>query len=255
MAEMSDRLAWLCRQLRLSVFLAGVVADSESASWWQHVRGADPETEVNQRPMKLLRQEGEFETGRLFMLSLADRVDWIWQATDKPEPTQDLATLGPFDETVEKFQSLMDNWLTICPIAVRVALGAEVVAPVDSVDEGYERLQRYLPSLKLAPGKSSDLMYRINRPRDSKNNPELKINRLSTWSLLQGAVLSFRLTAPGGPGSSVTVSPSTRPACRLEVDISTAPAPQIELKQSELQALLREFAELATQAAQQGDVE
>jgi hypothetical protein len=81
--EMRERPVWLSRQYRFSLFLATVVTDPES--WWQSVLNAPPETEVTQRAAKMLRQEGDYEGGRLFLVSQPDRVDWVWQAVDKPD--------------------------------------------------------------------------------------------------------------------------------------------------------------------------
>jgi hypothetical protein len=152
-----------------------------------------------------------------------------------------------------KFEWLIEKWLPVSPLALRLALGGELVSPVDSVTQGYEYLRQYLPALKL--DNSSDLLYRINRPRQSKTNPSVKINRLSTWGLIQGTILSLQLTGPGGPRPSVSVSPSHRPACRLELDVNTAPEAQVELRADDIRALLKEFTELASEIADQGDVE
>ncbi|MGH7842840.1 MAG: hypothetical protein ACREQT_15160 [Candidatus Binataceae bacterium] len=214
-----------------------------------------PETEVTQRAMKVLRQEGDYEGGKLLLLSQPDRVDWVWHATDNPELVQEVSTLGSFRETIPKFQSLLEKWLSASPSALRLALGAELVLPVDSVAGGYERLKHYLPGLRLNSVNSSDLIYRINRSRQSKAKPNLKLNRLSTWGVIQGTVLSFLVSGPAGLGPSLAVPPSLRPACRLELDINTAPESQVDLQSDDIRVLLQEFMELASEFTELGDVE
>ena len=68
--------------------------------------------------------------------------------------------LGP----LTTFQLLIAAWLDHAPDLVRVALGGIMVMLVDSKEQGYEKIDRFLPFPVDAEG-MSDLLYRINRPR------------------------------------------------------------------------------------------
>jgi hypothetical protein len=226
-------------------------------SWWQRVIGSEPEAVIRQPPRGFLRQEADFRNGKLFLTSLPDRIDWLWQTIDKPDlEGPDLATLGPSEEAIAEFSKLLERWFPICPIASRLALGLELIQPVDSVTQGYERLQHYLKGITLDVGGSSDLMYRINRPRPSRV-PELaglQINRLSTWSVVQPTLVSLTISIPQITRPTANVSPSARPICKLELDINTAQGYQDEILSDQIAKLFKEFVELAAEIAERGDV-
>ena len=120
-----DDLPWLTRHIRLSTFPAVVVQETES--WWQKVIGSEAESVIRQRPRGFLRQEANFHAGKLYLVSLPDRIDWIWQAIDKVDSEEeDLATLGPHQGTMETFSNLLESWSPISPPATRLALGVEL---------------------------------------------------------------------------------------------------------------------------------
>jgi hypothetical protein len=248
----SDSGRWFLRQLRFTLFPA--TASENVTSWWSDVLGSEPETETAQRARAFRREEGAFHSGRLFLTSLPDRVDWVWLAQDKLEGEEILANLGEWPQPVTTFRVLMEKWLSISPPASRIALGVELTQPVSDKAIGYRRLQKYLPAVELDPIGSSEFLYRINRPRPSTSGIEgLSVNRLSTWTVVHTSLLSMNLP-PTKMSQIAPVAPSQGLHCRAELDINTDQGFQHEFEAGEIRSLLNEFIEIAQEVAAKGDV-
>lgn len=104
-------------------------------------------------------------------------------------------------------------------IITRLAFGAELTVPVDNLEEGYRGLGRYLPPLAaLYDSETTELLCQINRPRQSEVNPDLRINRVTSWSVQQLSSLELTLAPAGVQQIATTVTQHTQ---RLTLDIST----------------------------------
>jgi hypothetical protein len=252
MEASSDSQPWVVRQVRFTLFPA--TAAENTGSWWLNVVGFEPETETNQKARAFRRMEGSFQSGRLILASLPDRIDWVWMAQDKLDGEEVLANLGEWPQTVATFQSLMERWLSESPTASRIALGVDLTQPVSDRVTGYRHLQKYLPKIELDPIGSSEFLYRINRPRTSISGIEgLLINRLSTWTVMHSTLLSLILT-PTKAQQIATVSPLQGHHCRAELDINTDQEFQHEFATDEMRSILREFIQIAKEIAEMGDV-
>jgi len=169
-----------------------------------------------------------------------------------PEESE-LPSLGNYIQNRDAFGEFVTRWLQLedCPILTRLAFGAILMFPVDSREAGYSQLQPYLPAVELDPIHSSDFQYRINRPRVSTLGiAELGINRLSTWSVMYVQSATLHL---GSDGASQRVG-ERRFACRLELDINTAPDPEITLDPSVLPKVYRELVTSGDEIVQMGDI-
>lgn len=248
---------WLARTLRLTLFPKGAVDVEMALPWWEQLLGSAPEVESRQRAQGLVQLEGPFGRGRLSVaVSSGARIDWILRALD-PEasssPSSEFPVLGSFREIAEQFVGLMKQWLSVSPQASRLAFGAELVQPVDSIRDGYTRMGEYLTHAVKVDPESSDFFYRINRSRTSKSlGPSLRINRLSSWSVVQARYLS--LVIPGGREVTGQLAPASQVVCRLELDINSFPDYSEELDNAQLRQLLDEFFALCTEIAERGDV-
>ena len=160
--------------------------------------------------------------------------------------------LGAMTDALSVFREAMDRWLAkeqALPM-LRLAFGAVLVMPVSNREEGYRQLSDYLP-FGLDPDGSSDFSYRINRPRESAVlGSELRINRLSTWTVGVWTSAAISLAPSGLPPKPV----DQRYACRLQLDINTSPVFPGELPQDRVPALFEELIELGTEIAANGDV-
>ena len=216
--------------------------------------GEPPEVRVSQPRMGGQQEEGPFEEGKLVLTIQPTRVDWLFAVAEDKEPNVgEITAIGAFPELLDKFLTQMLHWfeLETCPSAQRLAFGAVLLQPVESRQEGYRQLSAYLPCVQLDPAGSSDFFYQINRPKNSSSGMAgLRINRLSKWSVAvtRGSVLSF------GQVSTLHTLGSEHFACRLELDINTAPGFSGELTQEELPVIFQELVDLGKEIAQEGDI-
>lgn len=245
----NDPTSWLARLLRFSLFSAQVLTEHDS--WFKTVTGSEPETRMSHKGTS--RFEGPFETGKLSLLIQPGRIDWLLSCLDNALEAEELPTIGGFELSLKAFSTVVERWHGLAPAVSRLALGADLVQPVSSLRDAYEMLAKYLKRVRLEPEESSDFIYRINRPAPSTTIDGLRINRLSTWSAIQTSVMSFELP-PGRPTlSRVAVTPSGRPAARVELDINTAGDYTGEFGGETIARVFSELASLATQIATGGE--
>ena len=245
---------WQTQALRLTAFPGPGFAPTDT-TWWADLVGQPPESRLSQPRLAMYSSEGPFDQGRLVLRLQFDRIDWVLSAFDKPTTdTQGLPTLGGLPAVLSTFVGLMSSWLDsdACPALVRLAFGAVLLQQVTTREEGYRQLAPYLHSVRLDPLRSSDFLYRINRPRDSACAiTGLRINRLSTWSVVlqKSGALVIR------PGTAFLLQPSTEDyACRLELDINTVPGSGPELPRRQIAQVFQELVTLGSEMAEKGEI-
>ena len=166
-----------------------------------------------------LTESGIVKGKNLTLAVRLGRVDWVLQPPEKTEMTMEFPSLGSYLNGLDTFVSLMKRWLPASPALQRLAFGPVLMRQARDRVDGYQMLSTYLPFLKLDE-KCSDFMYRINRLRESATNVAgLKINRLSTWSVVALAGVSFSIGVE--PVKPQVLSGTI--ACRLEMDMNTSP--------------------------------
>ena len=246
--------AWQVEAMRLTSFPpegTGI----EASEWWSKLLGVEPEVKSDQPRLGAHREEGPYENARLVLGILPGRVDWLFtRALGEEKESEISLTIGTYSEVIPRFLGLMHKWFSFetCPPAKRLALGAVLSQPVKNREEGYRRLCTFLPRVQIDPIGSSDFMYRINRPRASTIGlADLKINRLSTWSVRVLQILATFVT-----GGQVTSNLESQEgfACRLELDINTAPDFSGQLAGDSLGGLLKELSDLMAEITLKGDV-
>ena len=155
----------------------------------------------------------------------------------------------------EKFRKIMKKWLKQSPRLNRLAFGAVLLLPVEIKEDGYRKLDRFLPSVKINAEKSRDFSYRINRRRSSQSGIEgLEINRLSSWALITISGVKIELAADEPSKSRVLNLGEPMLACRLNLDINTDLEFRRGLKKSMLPGLFDELVELGNEIATKGDI-
>jgi len=248
---------WRVQQTRLTCFPTPS-AVLEGSKWWECVVGQPPE-EVISKPRNGRRIcEGavdipETGVGKLSLYLRADRIDWLLtSADDSEDEAAEVPTLGRFDSVVREFSAMARKWfdLPTCPSAQRLAFGAVLVSPVSDRPAGYKLLSEILP-VEIDPEGSSDFLYQINRPRDDVHGFRgLKINRLSKWSVMRRVQSTITLSPSGGQ----VVPAQMNTACRLELDINTAPDNTKDIARDRLDELFAGLVGFGREIAEQGDV-
>ena len=246
--------AWRVETLRTTLFPSPTTSVDPS-TWWVEVVGEEADTQIVHRKKSERREEGLYKDGKLVLHVQPIRIDWIWAAQEEPEgKEEDFPSLGSFPAVCPLFTQLMDRWLALetCPNAQRLAFGAILLYPVPDRATGYRQLMPYLPAIQLDPERSSDFLYRINRRRPSTSGiPHLEINRLATWSVMARQLQPVSIS-PEAVGYFPT--PPRSFACRIELDINTAPEFREELSRDQFRAIFHELVHLGQEIATEGDI-
>src|SRR2546425_2874960 len=242
--------AWQVASARVTALPSEVVS-IEQLTWWDDVVKLSPDAVVSRPKIGQYQAHGDFEGRRLALQVQPGRIDWSVSGVLKAaEEEFDLALLGPLPEVVTSLMKVAMPWLTTAaPPLARLAFGATLLQPVEKVRDGYVRLRHYLPGFPIDPDGSSDFFYQINIPRPSGTNVEgLRINRLMKWSVQ----VAQRMSVVVGPGGVETRTMGEEAACRLELDINTAPGFAGPLPVQLLEGLLNEMVGLGFAIAKDG---
>lgn len=248
--------AWQTGALRLTAF-PSPSAQTKDIDWWNDVVGEQPDKRES-RPRTLDQiEEGPYRNGKLTLSVSALRIDWVYEpiVPEPPSGATEIPTLGSFPRTIKVFRESMSKWFQLgtMPSLVRLAFGAILLQPVEDHVEGYELLSRYL-KIDLDVEGSSDFFYQINRPRNSETSvPNLRINRLSKWSVSRFQKVLFSVSPASFTPSTVQRSKDLY-ACRLELDINTVPDFEDEFGRQALPKVFSELVDLGKEIAQKGDI-
>jgi hypothetical protein len=240
---------WLIESLRATVFPAPGTK-TNPGTWWRDLVGSEPDSRTVKPATSELIEDGPFGGAQLVLtINPIGVIQWQLGARMPTELSVDIVSAGKLGELLPPFADLVDRWFEKAPAMSRVAFGVVALLPVGGHREGYEKLGGFLRALKVDPS-SSELLYRINRPRTSKSNiPDLRINRLSTWHVLKmGAMVS----AIGSTSPRVVAE---KYACRADLDVNTAPTFQGTFTSEQARAIFRELLELAVEILERGDIE
>ena len=244
---------WQAEQLRATVFFLPDVHSGLAQQWWTNVVGGSPDEERSRAQEGTIQQFGRVLNSQINVLWRSDRVDWrlVPNVARLSEPAVGLLSLGAYPEIWPDFLELSIKGLAHVPESIRVAFGAVLFKPVDDLREGYDKLAQYLPNVELSFGNATDFLYQINRFRNSQEDETLVINRLTKWSIFLGGAVGISLS----PERSLVVPSALPPqhACRLELDISTAPLAS-PVAADVTSGLFRELVSLGTEITVQGDV-
>jgi hypothetical protein len=165
-----------------------------------------------------------------------------------------LPVLGDFSKLTDAFHNSLSKWFGAAPIK-RLAFGAVLLQPVDSHEEGYALLDKYLPAVELDPN-ASDFAFQINRARSSGVVDTMRVNRLSKWSVMkfQGVQLQFEANAQESVNAVTGITTKPAYADRLELDISTDAGRTDAFDQAVLKGVFGELVGMALEIASRGDV-
>lgn len=242
---MTDENVWNAHLLRLTVFPEPEY--QSDFNWWKKVVGETHEVENKQPHKSQTQYEGIYQNGKLILRMNPSRIDWLYVALDEPE-NLGIPTIGLFNEVVEDFTSLMQNWLDLdtIPMFRRIAFGAVLHQSVDSLQKGYEILEtKYLRFSPQFDENTSDFLYQVNRKVISQNIPDLSLNRLMKWSV--------------GVSQTVIIMPTQRSLpkthfVRLELDINSHQEFEGTINSKTAKKLLTELTTLGSEIADNGDI-
>lgn len=250
----SDRGKWEAQSLRVTTFMRPDSDFSGMRSWWKQIVGSEPDEEVLRPNTGYLQQVGFLEENSLsLVIQRPVRVDWHLVAIQPSDGIpQQLSSISSFPQVLQPFVAIAEKWFEVCPLAARLAFGANLFERVGDLKTGYMKMSGYLPAVIIDPVGSSDFFYQINRPRQlSVDIPNQRVNRLTKWSVMR---IKAGLFTVGPESASFSSEPQGDLfSCRLSLDISTTGESSGELPKSKLRDVLEELITLGRELAEGGE--
>jgi hypothetical protein len=223
--------------------------------WWQQVTGSEPNETTKKR--QELTITGDYGDANLVLSIDHLRIIWTLSARIDPlSPPLTLPTIAAYSSARDVFANLISPWIAeLCPQIKRMAVTGLLMRECNSHEAGYYMLQRYLEhAVKIDPD-STDFMYRVNRPRQSKSTTfDLRINRLTTWSFVKYAVSEQAYLLGGDPAGSPIVASTTGYGALLQCDVNTDAERSEKIPRESVEPLLCELFDMTNEIAVRGDV-
>jgi len=241
---------WFVENMRFTAFLQEAVA--KQPNWWEEITSEPPDKKTSHPKEGFFQDEGIYRGSNLILSINPFRVDWILRAYVN-DPDLGLPIIGDLINIEKIFFELIETWLDISNPIKRIAFGAILLNPVQSITDGYKKISEFLPSVDIDENNSSDFLYQINRSRKSSIIDDLTINRLSKWSVAEINALLFEVNQDDKL-STKPFQGSRSIACRMELDINTSQHLSIALEKERLKPLLAELASLGNEIAEKGDI-
>ena len=241
---------WNIHHRRLTAFLMSPV-DVSNISWWEDTFDTES-TGVKITSMPLPVREEEGLVGDLILLLKVEltRVDWILSSSNK-QGMGEFPNLGDADQAFDAFLGVSNKWFESeqLPKIKRLAFGSRFQREVDARSNGYDELDNYLHFNDLDTKNSSDFLYQINRPRQSKIIKERYINRISKWHVVNAKLLAMDTsgTYQGSIASDIY-------ATTLDLDLSLDADNNSELPKNKLTKLFEELITLGKEIGEEGDI-
>ncbi len=247
-----DTNQWAAESLRLTTFHRVGSIDLQSPDWWQRVRSSQPEQQISRPGEGLVQQSGGFSDQQLLVNARPDRIDWIFHPAPNAStgPMGAVPILGPMLQAIDAFQAVNEKWLERCEPPTRLAFGAVLLQSVNDLNSAFAKLGPFLPSVDLRGVTTPDFLYQINRPSTSSFVEGLMINKLNKWSVAQSGNIAIKLGSGGIADFSVA---TLGIACRLELDINTAPENTVPFAPTVASRLFNELKDFALDIAARGD--
>ena len=244
---------WQVQAARLSLFPFNVTPIQYTPGLWESAMSQDPDN-IELRPKeKLITEEGVIDGIRVQVTRREDRLDWFLN------PPPNLVDGGQLEgNPVIRDQEGAARIVTraamvsveVVPQINRLALSLSLVEEASDLEAAIDKLSKHLPDLRFG-NVGPDFLYRVNRQRNSKQIRGGTINRVATWSILQVGTVSLAV----GPAQTGVVGTTQHIiGARLVLDINNVPS-QNAISSKRITPLLEEFAEMASEIAQEGDID
>ncbi|MQY73289.1 MAG: hypothetical protein GH142_06450 [Dehalococcoidia bacterium] len=250
---MATQSNWFVQQFRFSFFTppnesfdSDQLAQSFGAEFSPEVRTSNTRegTEIISGPfaddlsLKLIRHKP------------ANRTDLIFGPRQvPPEPGHPIG-IGYLEETLEPFRLAILEFLrsSHLPNIIRIAYGVTLVQSGADEEATKNILGQYVSAIDLNDAAAGDLIYRMNRPRDSTIIPDLLLNRISDWRLPQELLFQFT-----GTQQTISSSENILNLCQVQLDINTDLHRRDSFDSSKLPELFNELIDLGNELAEHGD--
>lgn len=218
-SEKADGIAWQTEFLRVSAFpISGATVVPNS---WKEITGNDPDENVKQPPPMQSFDAGPFFAGRLSVGYQPGRIDLVLMPdqTNQPEGPR-LRHVGDFRLAVENVLPAARKMFRPDMVMQRLAVGAVLLHPVESAEDGYKILKSILPIAREMPESARDFSLQLNVPvtLNVTGIANIQINRLLKWA---AARFQFANILGGSGVPTQIIGGAEIYAVRVEMDINT----------------------------------
>jgi hypothetical protein len=239
--------SWEVENARVTAFYKGSVTIQD---WWNELLDQQPEVERKNNKTGETEYVGTIDDNQLVMRIRPERIDWFVKPDNIFEEINRPHSIGVFPEPLSSFIDITSRWLKLetLPLINRLAFALTLSFSVDDLQQGQKEIQKYLHNIRLEAD-IEELLFQVNRPRVSKIQElrDLKINRLSKWSLAKW-IMSY-LTADGQ-----TIKMQSGNLIRLELDINSSSEYTGDFDSKILAVLLDELKNFSFEIVKKGDV-
>jgi hypothetical protein len=223
---------------------------SSDPKWWDQVTDSFPDS-INQQPkISAVSVGGNYKDINLTLGIMPFRFDWLINPKQN-ELTNNFLGIGTIETSYAIVDELMKKWVskTNTLILDRIAVAGTFVLDVESKEDGYEILSKYLKELNIDWKNSSDLIYQINKPREIKLfDKEMRINRLTTWG-----VTGFKVTLIQPQIKNIESFQPVDFAIKLDFDINTSEEINGKFNQKEFLEVIKIFLNIAKEVTEKGN--
>jgi hypothetical protein len=244
--------AWLCESVRVTA-LWPMPEPVGSDLTWEAVAGAPPELKEDHPRRGTHRERGPLDEERaiLELQTAPGRVDWLLTApldAMVTEVVSSFPSIGSPKDALSLFEATVFNKAARAYSAPRFALGLVATRPATDLDAAHSELAKLLVSMKPKLSGAHDFLYQINRPRPSLSISGLGVNRLSRWSAVLATSVVLQTTGAASAARSVIAG------TRVELDMNSAADRTQPIPEPSRVPLLKEFAQLALEILERGDI-
>ena len=219
-------------------------------NWWQVATETEPDIRISKPSLSLHQEIGSVGNYGLTLNAQSQRVDWVLTPRPSEGGLPPDTTAGPLGEALKTFRQILARWWDSIPRTARLAFGPIIREPMVSKRDSYRRLAELLPAVQIDIERSSDFLYQINRPRNSRVVNGLSINRLGKWSSALQRPFQLVMSPLVTQMNPIGVEEHS---CRIELDINTSPEFGKDLPSTQLGELFDELVGLGTELAIFGD--
>jgi hypothetical protein len=229
------------------------------------VFGIEPEELVSRPAQKLVLEKGIVQGYRVNLNQQVGRLDLFLSddpAVNTFDPSQasykPFFSIGPFRAAFEVAgqlgSKLAEQFVGGEHGIIRVGYAPVLFARAESRIEANRFLADLLPSVNFNPEVDSDILWQINRPRQSQRL-DCRLNRLVKWQTLASMLTTAQLVEGGVMLGAGLPSPGLEKfTVRVEMDLNAFVPRTEEDLAVVIRKLLAEFQTLASEIAEKGDV-
>jgi hypothetical protein len=216
-SKKADGIAWQTELLRVTAFpISGATVVPNS---WKEITGNDPDESVKQPPPMQSFDAGPFFVGRLSVGYQPGRIELVLMP-DQTARVEGLRHLGDFHPAMDMVLPAARKMFGPDMVMQRLAVGAVLLYPVESAEDGYKVLRSILPVAREIPETARDFSFQLNVPvtLSVTGISDIEINRLLKWSAVR---LRLANIVGGSDVPTQIVGGTEIYVVRVEMDINT----------------------------------